>query len=71
MKVIQINCVYNTGSTGKITYDLHNELDKKGIQNLVHRIQEPPLHRFLEKLDKDTNYFFQNQIFGDHPKSED
>ena len=36
MKVIQINCVYNTGSTGKITYDLHNELDKKGIQNLVY-----------------------------------
>lgn len=26
MKILQINCVYNSGSTGKIVYDLHNEL---------------------------------------------
>jgi len=35
MKVMQINCVYNTGSTGKIVYDLHNELKANGIESVV------------------------------------
>ena len=26
MKVLQVNCVYKKGSTGKITYDLHSGL---------------------------------------------
>ena len=26
MKVLQVNCVYKKGSTGKITYDLHKGL---------------------------------------------
>ena len=35
MKVMQINCVYNSGSTGKIVYDLHNELKANGIESVV------------------------------------
>lgn len=35
MKVIQINCVYGKGSTGKITADLHNELLKHNIDSIV------------------------------------
>lgn len=35
MKVLQINCVYNSGSTGKITAVLHHELRKKGIESKV------------------------------------
>lgn len=35
MKVMQINCVYNTGSTGKIMYDVHTELKKRGIESVV------------------------------------
>lgn len=35
MKVLQVNCVYKDGSTGKITYDIHNELQKNGIGSIV------------------------------------
>lgn len=35
MKVLQVNCVYKTGSTGKIVYDLHTELQKRGIESVV------------------------------------
>lgn len=35
MKVMQINCVYNTGSTGKIVYDIHTALKGKGITSVV------------------------------------
>ena len=35
MKVIQINCVYDSGSTGKITADLHRAYLEKGIDSVV------------------------------------
>lgn len=35
MKILQVNCVYNTGSTGKIVYDVHTELSKKGYDSVV------------------------------------
>lgn len=35
MKVLQINCVYNTGSTGKIMYDIHRGLLSKGIESVI------------------------------------
>ena len=35
MKVLQVNCVYKTGSTGKIVYDLHTELQKCGMESIV------------------------------------
>ncbi len=35
MKVMQINCVYNTGSTGKIVYDIHAELKKQEVESVV------------------------------------
>ncbi len=35
MKVLQINCVYNVGSTGKIVYDLHKEFQNKAIESYV------------------------------------
>jgi len=35
MKVIQINCVYKKGSTGKLVYDIHNVLLKMGINSIV------------------------------------
>ncbi len=35
MKVMQINCVYKKGSTGKIVYDIHTELKKQGIESIV------------------------------------
>lgn len=35
MKVLQVNCVYNSGSTGKITRDIHIELLKNGHESVV------------------------------------
>ena len=35
MKVLQVNCVYNKGSTGKIVYDIHNELKNRGFTSVV------------------------------------
>lgn len=35
MKIMQINCVYKKGSTGKITYDIHSYLQKKGHESFV------------------------------------
>jgi len=35
MKVLQINCVYKKGSTGKIVADIHEGLIKRGIESIV------------------------------------
>ena len=35
MKILQINCVYNYGSTGKIMYDIHTELIKSGHESVI------------------------------------
>lgn len=35
MKILQINNVYKKGSTGKITYDIHQELQRRGIESVV------------------------------------
>lgn len=35
MKVLQINCVYKNGSTGKIVYAIHTELQKRGISSSI------------------------------------
>lgn len=35
MKILQINNVYKKGSTGKITYDIHQGLQKNGIDSVV------------------------------------
>ena len=35
MKILQVNCVYGTGSTGKIVKDIHNELMQNGIKSVV------------------------------------
>lgn len=35
MKVVQINCVYQKGSTGKITYDIARGMDSRNIESVV------------------------------------
>lgn len=35
MKVLQVNCVYRKGSTGKIVYDLHMGFQAEGIDSVV------------------------------------
>ena len=50
MKVLQVNCVYNTGSTGKITADLHRDFIEKGIESVVcygrgKKVNEPNVYK--------------------------
>ncbi len=50
MKVLQINCVYRKGSTGKIVYDIHTELGKRGIESVVcygrgEKVREPHVYK--------------------------
>lgn len=35
MKILQINCVYDYGSTGKITRDIHKNMQKNGFDSVV------------------------------------
>ena len=35
MKILQVNCVYNKGSTGKIVYDICGGLKNKGFESFV------------------------------------
>ena len=35
MKILQVNCVYRKGSTGKIVYDIHTELLHQGLKSVV------------------------------------
>ena len=35
MKILQVNVVYRKGSTGKIVYDIHKELQDKNIESVV------------------------------------
>ena len=55
MRILQVNCVYKTGSTGKITADLHNALKKKGIESVVcygrgKRVNEPNVYKTCGEL---------------------
>lgn len=50
MKILQVNCVYKKGSTGKITYDIRSELLKQGIESVVcygrgEKINEPHVYK--------------------------
>lgn len=35
VKVLQVNCVYKKGSTGKIVYDIHKTLQKHNIESVI------------------------------------
>ena len=55
MKVLQVNCVYKKGSTGKITYDLHKGLLDEGIESVVcygrgERIKELGVYKTCPEL---------------------
>lgn len=55
MKILQVNCVYKKGSTGKIVFDVHSELLKQGINSVVcygrgERVQEPHVYKTCGEL---------------------
>ena len=55
MKVLQINCVYNRGSTGKIVYDIHVGLNDAQNESIVCYgtgavVKEKNVYKFNKKL---------------------
>lgn len=55
MKVLQINCVFKKGSTGKIVNDIHSELKKQKIESIVcygrgTMVDEPNVYKFCTEF---------------------
>lgn len=62
MKILQVNCVYKKGSTGKITYDIHTELLKRGIESVVcygrgEKITENHVYKTCGEMYSKINHF--------------
>ena len=60
MKILQINCVYKSGSTGKIVYDIHTGLKNSGVESVVcyglgPKVNEENVYRTLSKLHRSCN----------------
>lgn len=65
MKTLQVNCVYKKGSTGKITYDIHSELLKRGIESVVcygrgEKINEPHVYKTCGEVYSKTNHLLSD-----------
>lgn len=63
MKVLQVNCVYKKGSTGKIVADIHTELQKRGIESVVcygrgKKCGEKNVYKICGELYSKYNHFF-------------
>lgn len=61
MKILQINCVYKNGSTGKITYDIHTELLRRGYESIVCygrgvKIKEPYIYKTCNEVYSKLNH---------------
>ena len=63
MKILQVNCVYQKGSTGKIVADIHFELLKQGIQSVVcygrgKQIKQPSIYKTCSEWYSKFNHLF-------------
>lgn len=61
MKILQVNSVYNRGSTGKIVYDIHSELKNRGIDSIVcygrgDKIEEEGVYKVSSELYSKVNH---------------
>ena len=68
MKVLQINCVYNFGSTGRIVYDIHSALIKNGFDSVVcygrgAKVKEDNVHKVSTELGGRIHSVF-SRLFG-------
>lgn len=72
MKILQVNCVYKKGSTGKITYDIHSESLKRGIESVVcygrgEKINEPHVYKTCGEVYSKINHLlseFTGVMYG-------
>ncbi len=65
MKIVQVNNLYRNGSTGKIVYDIHTELIKRGIKSVVcygrgAKVQEENVYKTCGELYSYANHFMAN-----------
>ena len=68
MKILQINCVYKIGSTGKIMNDIHQCLLKNGHESVVvygrgKKINEPGVYKNSTELEGKIHSVF-SRLFG-------
>jgi len=57
MKVLQVNCVYKKGSTGKIVYDIHTELKNREIASIV-------CYGRGKKINEENVYKVSNELYS-------
>ena len=62
MKILQVNCVYNKGSTGKIVTDVHTALKEKDVESLVcygrgEQVQETGVTKTCGEFYSHINHF--------------
>lgn len=69
MKVLQVNCVFRHGSTGKIVDDIHKVLQQRGIESVVcygrgrQKVKpERNVYKFCTELEGDLHHLFA--MFG-------
>lgn len=65
MKILQVNSVYRKGSTGKIVYDVHQELLAQGIESIVcygrgEKYNEKNVYKICGELYSKVNHFWAN-----------
>lgn len=68
MKILQINCVYNSGSTGKIVYDICNDLKNRNFETVVcygrgKKVEEPNIYKVSTELEAKIHSAFW-RLFG-------
>lgn len=72
MKVLQVNCVYGVGSTGKITAEIHSGLQKNGIDSIVcygrgESTEQIGVYKTCGELYSKINHFYaklRGQLYG-------
>ena len=72
MKVLQVNCVYNKGSSGKIVADMHTTLQQNGVDSVVcygrgSYIREKNIIKTCPELYSKANHlltFFTGVMYG-------
>lgn len=62
MKILQVNCVYKKGSTGKIVNDINSELKKHGVESVIcygrgNKCHEPHVHKICSEIYSKINNF--------------
>lgn len=67
MKILQVNCVYQKGSTGKIVYDIHQYLLKNSFESIVcygrgEKVSDSNIYKFCYEFESKLYHLFN--LFG-------